>query len=162
MDKLLQRLALVVVVLAAAVLLAGRIGALGGRMPTDLGVTNGRLKPPSDTPNSVTSQAGLWPGHPQRDRARIEPLALRADRGEPIARLQALVAAMPGARVVTVRSDYLYAQFTTPLLRFVDDVEFWHDPAAGVVQVRSASRLGYGDRGLNRERIEDIRARWGG
>jgi uncharacterized protein (DUF1499 family) len=162
MDKLLLRVALVVAVLAAALLLAGRLGFLSGRAPADLGVTNGRLKPPSNTPNSVSSQAGLWPGHPQRDRARIEPLALRADRGEPIARLQAFVAAMPGARVVSVRGDYLYAQFTTPLLRFVDDVEFWLDPAAGVVQVRSASRLGHGDRGLNRERIEAIRAGWGG
>ncbi|WP_234414081.1 DUF1499 domain-containing protein [Ideonella sp. A 288] len=47
-----------------------------------------------------------------------------------------------------------------PLLRFVDDAEFWVDPAAGVVQVRSASRLGRKDLGVNRDRIETIRARW--
>lgn len=162
MDKLLRKIAVSLLVLALLVLAAGRMGLLAGRMPTDLGVTQGRLKAPADTPNSVSSQASLWPGHPQRDRARIDPLRVRSDRSETMARLQTTVAAMPGARVITVRPDYLYAQFTTPMLQFVDDVEFWFDPAAGVVHVRSASRLGYGDRGLNRERIETIRATWGG
>jgi uncharacterized protein (DUF1499 family) len=44
-------------------------------------------------------------------------------------------------------------------MRYTDDVEFWFDPAAQVVQVRSASRLGYSDRGANRARIEALRAR---
>ena len=44
-------------------------------------------------------------------------------------------------------------------MRFVDDTEFWFDPAAQVVQVRSSSRVGHGDLGVNRERIEHIRAR---
>jgi len=162
MYKVLRRLGLLLLVLAALVLLAGRLGALSGRMPTDLGVTKGRLKAPSDTPNSVSSQAGLWPGHAQRDRARIDPLLVRADRGDAMLRLQAVVAAMPGAKVVTVTPDYLYAQFTTPVLQFVDDVEFLRDAPAGVIHMRSASRLGYGDQGVNRARIEAVRARWGG
>jgi len=66
---------------------------------------------------------------------------------------------MPGARVVTKQSDYLYVQFSTRLMRFVDDAEFWFDPASGLVQVRSASRLGRKDFGVNRARIEAIRAR---
>ena len=64
---------------------------------------------------------------------------------------------MPGAKVVESRDDYLYVQFSTRLMKFVDDAEFWFDPAAGVVQVRSASRLGRKDFGVNRERIESIR-----
>jgi uncharacterized protein (DUF1499 family) len=67
---------------------------------------------------------------------------------------------MPGARVVEERDDYLRAEFATRWLGFVDDVEFWADPAAGVIQVRSASRLGRKDFGVNRERIEKIRSRW--
>ncbi len=66
---------------------------------------------------------------------------------------------MAGARIVERRPDYLYVQFTSRLMRFVDDAEFWFDPAAGVVQVRSASRVGRGDLGVNRARIEAIRER---
>jgi uncharacterized protein (DUF1499 family) len=149
-------------VLAAALVLAGRLGWLAGTPPADLGVHDGRLKAPSNTPNSVSSQAGLWPAHPQRENARIAPLPMRGDAAATMARLQATVAALPGARIVSTRADYLRAEFTTPLLRFVDDAEFWLDPAAGVVHVRSASRLGRSDLGANRARIEALRAAWAG
>lgn len=143
-----------------AVLLAARLGAFAGRMPADLGVRDGRLKPPSRTENSVSSQADLWPDAPQKAYARIAPLPLPGgDAKAAIARIAAVVEDLPGARVVERRDDYLYAQFTTALMRYVDDVEFWVDPAAGVVQVRSASRLGSKDFGVNRARIESIRAR---
>ncbi|HVK31545.1 MAG TPA: DUF1499 domain-containing protein [Burkholderiaceae bacterium] len=142
-----------------AVLLAARFGAFAGRMPDNLGVRDGKLKPPSRTPNSVSSQADLWPDAPQRDYARIAPLPLSGDAKATIARIAALVEDLPGARIVERREDYLYVQFTTALMRYVDDVEFWVDPAAGVVQVRSASRLGSKDFGVNRARVELIRAR---
>jgi len=153
----------VVIWLALAVvaaLLAARIGAFAGRTPADLGVRDGKLKPPSRTENSVSSQADLWPDAPQKDYARIAPLPLAGgDAKAAITRIAALVEDLPGARIVERRDDYLYAQFTTALMRYVDDVEFWADPAAGVVQVRSASRLGSKDFGVNRARIESIRAR---
>ena len=65
---------------------------------------------------------------------------------------------MAGARVVKSDTDYLYARYTTPLRKFVDDVEFWYDPVPRVIQVRSASRVGKGDMGVNRKRIEAVRA----
>jgi uncharacterized protein (DUF1499 family) len=146
-----------------AVLLAARAGAFAGRAPDNLGVRDGKLKPPSKTPNSVSSQAGLWPDAPQLAYARIEPLALKGgDAKATIARIAAIVDELPGTRIVEQRDDYLYAQFTTALMRFVDDVEFWADPASGVVQVRSASRLGSKDFGVNRARIEAIRGRLAG
>jgi uncharacterized protein (DUF1499 family) len=144
---------------AVAVVAAGQLGAFAGRAPTDLGVRDGRLKPPSPGPNSVTSQAGLYADHPQRAYAAIAPLALRGDGPTTIAALQAIVGGMHGAKIVERRPDYLYAQFTTRWMGFVDDVEFWFDPAAGVVQLRSASRVGRGDLGVNRQRIEAIRRR---
>ena len=145
-----------------AVLLAARFGVFAGRMPADLGLRDGKLKPPSRTENSVSSQADLWPDAPQKDYARIAPLPLvGGDAKATIARIAAVVEDLPGARIVERRDDYLYAQFTTALMRYVDDVEFWADPAAGVVQVRSASRLGSKDFGVNRARIESIRARLG-
>jgi uncharacterized protein (DUF1499 family) len=152
---------LLVAVAALALLgvLAGQAGLLRGSRPADLGVKDGRLKPPALTPNSVSSQADLWPDHPMREFARIAPLALVGDGPATIARLKSLIQATPGAELVAARADYLQATFTTPLMKYTDDVEFWFDPAAGVVQLRSASRLGHGDMGANRARIEALRQR---
>jgi len=149
-------------VAAAAVLVAARFGAFSGHQPDNLGLREGKLKPPSKTPNSVSSQAALWPDHPQREAAAIAPLAVQSDGPATIARLAQIIEGMSGARIVERRPDYLYAQFTSKLMRFVDDTEFWFDPAAGVVQVRSAARVGRKDLGVNRARIEDIRARLAG
>ena len=150
------------IVLVVATLVAARFGAFSGRAPDNLGVRDGKLKPPSRTPNSVTSQAELWPDAPQKASAAIAPLPMKGDAKATIAKLAQIVEALPGAKIVERRDDYLYAQFTTALMRFVDDVEFWVDPAAHVVQVRSASRVGHGDLGVNRARIEQIRERLAG
>lgn len=149
----------VAAVLVVALVVAGQLGALRGHAPDGLGVTDGRLKPPSTTPNSVSSQAALHAGHPMQQAAMIEPLPLRGAPDEAIDRLRTLLQAMPGATVVTQRGDYLRVQFSTPWLGFVDDAEFWADPKAGVIQLRSASRLGRKDFDVNRQRIESIRAR---
>jgi uncharacterized protein (DUF1499 family) len=74
-----------------------------------------------------------------------------------MSQIQRIVEALPGAKVVQSRDDYLYVQFSTRWMKFVDDTEFWFDPAHAVVQVRSASRLGRKDFGVNRARIEAIR-----
>jgi uncharacterized protein (DUF1499 family) len=151
----------VMVALVVVALGAGQAGFLAGSPPNDLGVTDGRLKAPSSSANSVSSQAGLWPGHPMQQAAAIAPLPLRGTPAEAIARLRTLVEAMPGAEVVTHRGDYLYVRFRTRLLGFVDDAEFWADPAHRAIQVRSASRLGERDFGVNRARIERIRTALG-
>ena len=148
---------LAVLALALLGLAAGRLGLLAGQAPADLGVRDGRLKAPSTRPNSVSSQAALWPGHPRLAYASIAPLPALGDEARTLARLRSLVEATPGARVVQAEGGYLRAEFTTPLMRYTDDVEFWFDSTAGVVQVRSASRLGYSDRGANRARVEALR-----
>lgn len=155
-------LLMVVVLLGVLPPAAGQLGWLRGSQPARLGLTEGRLKPPSKTPNSVSSQADLWPDHPQREYARIAPLPAGAAQGgadASWARLKRVVGNGPGARVVQAEGDYLYAQFTTRWLGFTDDVEFWLDRAAGVIHVRSASRLGRRDFGVNRQRVEGLRAR---
>lgn len=153
----LKWVVIVAVVLALGLIGAGQFGLFEGRTPPDLGVSAGRLKAPSATPNSVSSQTALWPDNPQREAAAIAPFALRGDGPATIAKIRSVVEAMPGARVVASRADYLYVQFSTRLMKFVDDTEFWFDPAAQVVQVRSASRVGKGDMGVNRKRVEAIR-----
>lgn len=154
---ILKWLGIVLLLLAVAAMAAGQAGMLSGKTPTDLGIHDGKLKPPSSTANSVSSQASLYPDHPQRRYAEIAPLALRGDGLVTIARLQSVVAAMQGARIVESTPDYLYAQYTTRLMKFVDDVEFWYDPKAQAIQVRSASRVGESDLGVNRKRVEAVR-----
>jgi uncharacterized protein (DUF1499 family) len=148
---------IVIALVVIAGLLAGQLGLLKGTPPTDLGVQEGRLKPPSKTPNSVSSQASLYPDHPQRSYAEIAPLPGSGDPEAALDRIASIVEAMDGARIVRKEPGYLYAQFTSRLMKYVDDAEFWLDPAAGVIQVRSASRLGSSDLGVNRKRIEFIR-----
>jgi uncharacterized protein (DUF1499 family) len=157
MLTILKWLLIAVVALVVLAIVAGQLGLLRGSAPGDLGVREGKLKAPSKTPNSVSSQADLWPNHPQQAYARIAPLPLKGDGAATLAKLKTIVANTPGAQVVKAEGDYLYAQFTTSLMKYTDDVEFWLDPAAGVVQVRSASRLGQKDFAANRKRVEAIR-----
>jgi uncharacterized protein (DUF1499 family) len=143
--------------LAVLVLLAAQLGAFSSHAPANPGVRDGRLRPPSKTPNSVSSQADLWAQHPMQDYARIAPLAVKGGGPATLAQIKRIVEALPGAKVIESRDDYLYVQFTTRWMKFVDDAEFWFDPTRGVVQVRSASRVGRKDFGVNRQRIEAIR-----
>lgn len=147
------------VVLAAAGVLAGQLGWLAGQPPTDLGVKDGKLKAPSTSPNSVSSQANLWPDNPRAQQAQIEPLAVQGgDAAATMAALLDVVRTAPGVQVMAARPDYIYAQFKTPLMKYTDDVEFWLAPEENVIHVRSASRLGESDLGANRQRVEAIRA----
>ena len=158
--RALAFLGFVFFVLPLLVLAAGQFGWLMGRAPDDLGVRDGKLKPPSRTPNSVSSQAALWPdGEYASTYAQIDPLPARGDSAAAMRRLRKLLAGWPGAKIAEERPDYLRVVFVTRWLRFVDDAEFWLDPANNVIQVRSASRLGRKDFGVNRARIEAIRAR---
>ena len=155
---IIKWLVILVLLLTVVAVAAGQLGFLQGTAPADLGARDGKLKPPSMTENSVTSQAALYPDHPQRKYADIAPLPLKGDAPATLAKIKAVVEGMDGARVIKSEPGYLYAQFTSKLMKFVDDVEFWFDPAANVIQVRSASRVGRGDMGVNRERIEAVRA----
>ena len=148
----------VLLVVALAAIAVGQAGMLKGRAPTNLGVHDGRLLPPSTTPNSVSSQAVLYADHTMRAYASIEPYRLKGTGPATIAKIKGIAEEM-GGEVVKSEPGYLYVQFTTPVMKFVDDAEFWFNPAAGVIEVRSASRLGSKDFGVNRDRIEAIRRR---
>jgi len=122
-----------------------------GTRPSNLGINGGKLSAVPDSPNCVSSQA------PESDKEHyIAPLSLAGSGSEAIAKLKATVQAMDGTEIIEETGDYLYAEFTTKLMGYVDDVEFYAD-GSGTVQVRSASRLGKSDLGLNRKRVEEIR-----
>ncbi|MHB1200669.1 MAG: DUF1499 domain-containing protein [Polaromonas sp.] len=161
MITALKLVVILVAGLLAMLLAAGQLGLLKGRPPTDLGVRDGRLKAPAKTPNSVSSQAGLYPGHPQRSYAEVAPFAYSGDGKAAMSRLATLLEATARCTLMTRQPGYLYTQCRTPVLKFTDDVEFYLDETAGVIQVRSASRIGRKDFGVNRARVEALRARSG-
>ena len=128
------------------------MGLFSGSRPNDLGVKNGRLKAVPGSPNAVSSQA--------TDAAhRIDPLTYRTTPERAMQALLEIIRKTPRTRIVTANADYVYAEYESALMGFVDDVEFYFEPGASVIQVRSASRVGYSDFGVNRKRIEDLRAR---
>lgn len=153
------------IVIAFAISSPAHAGLLSGSAPTDLGVRQvegqGQLKPPSPTRNSVSSQADLHPGHPQREYARIAPLKYTGNGKDAMKKLAALLLKMERTVLTQQAPDYIRAECSTRWLGFTDDMEFWLDEKAGVIQVRSASRMGREDFGVNRERIEAIRMQFG-
>jgi uncharacterized protein (DUF1499 family) len=124
------------------------------KRPDNLGAKDGRLAPPKSTPNCVSSQAD-----PADAEHYIAPIAFKGDAATAMAAARKAVESMAGATVIGQDGNYLYAEYRTRLMRFVDDVEFVFDPKAGVLHVRSASRLGRRDFGVNRARVEALRAR---
>jgi uncharacterized protein (DUF1499 family) len=142
-------------ILSPLLLLGGRLGMLKGRPPAGPRVTDGQLRPPRAL-NSVSSQAELHAG--STSYHRIAPLPYEGDARSAWGRLKDVIGGMNGARIVDEKDGYLRAEFTSRALNFVDDLECLLDEKAGVVHVRSASRLGKKDFGVNRKRVEAIRA----
>lgn len=145
----------VLALLALATLTLGLLAALialslSSRRREPPSLREGRLQPCPSSPNCVSSQAAE-PEH------RIPPIALSGEPERAWRQLCELVESMPRARVVERRADYLRAEVESPLLRFVDDLELSLDPCAGLVHLRSASRVGHSDLGANRRRVEALR-----
>ena len=114
-----------------------------------------RLKPCPESPNCVCSHTPS-----SRRQHAIAPLTITGDVDTAMARLARVVSSLPRSRVHKQEEGYLWVVCTTALLRFRDDVEFELDRDAAVIHVRSASRLGYSDLGVNRRRVETIRERF--
>jgi uncharacterized protein (DUF1499 family) len=119
-------------------------------LPVNLGVQGGHLSDCPQTPNCVSSRA-------QDQQHRIDPFSIQGTQEEIIAHLKTASATIPRLEIVAEDGAYLRLQATSLLFRFVDDVEFLIDDETGLVQVRSASRVGYSDMGTNRSRLENIR-----
>ena len=126
-----------------------------GSRPTTLGVSDGTLAPCPDSPNCVSSQAA--------DEAhQIDAIGYGTSgvsASQVMQALKQIIDDSDRAEVLRAEDGYLYAEFTSRLMGFVDDVEFLFDPSDSKIEVRSASRLGESDLGVNRKRIELIRDR---
>lgn len=136
----------------AAVVSLLALGCAGTR-PTNLGSLDGRLGTCPVTPNCVTSN----PIEAADDAHSIAALKVKGDPLVAWRELVLLLESTPRVEIVSNEWDYMHAEFTSPLMRYVDDVEFMQDRSAGEIAVRSASRVGHSDMGANRRRVEWIR-----
>jgi uncharacterized protein (DUF1499 family) len=129
--------------------------SFSGKRPATIGIKEGKLSACPNSPNCVSSQA------PATDAEHSIPaIAYSTPPAEAMLKLKSIIEKMDRTQIITATDDYLYAEFTSGLMGFVDDVEFLLDPGASVFQVRSASRLGKSDLGVNRKRIEAIRTQF--
>ena len=108
------------------------------------------LSPCPDKPNCVSTTAG-------EERHAIAPFRYRKSRAEAKEALKAVIAGLPRTKLIEEDDAYLHFECTSLLFRFVDDVEFLFDEESKIIHFRSASRVGYGDLGVNRRRMEALR-----
>ncbi|WP_319936852.1 DUF1499 domain-containing protein [Leptospira sanjuanensis] len=126
-----------------------------GTRPITLGIQNGKLGPCPETPNCVSSFA------PASDPEHfIQPLTYSGNPTDAKAKLKKVILGTARTNLIKEEDKYLYVEFTSLIWRFVDDAEFAFDANAPLIHVRSASRLGKSDLGVNRKRIETIRAQF--
>jgi len=119
--------------------------------PDNLELENQLLSPCPGTPNCVSSQE-------KKLQHRIQPINFEGSLELAKQRLYRVINSMRGTRIITQEDVYWHVEFTTQLLRFIDDVEFYFDGSQSLIHVRSASRQGYWDLGVNRRRVETIRS----
>jgi uncharacterized protein (DUF1499 family) len=129
------------------------MGIFSGSRPEKMGFSSGKFAACSWKPNCVCSTSD------PADEHYIAPLKLSDDVGATWKKLSTIVTTNPAAKLVRYDGGYMYVEYKSKGLGFIDDVEFALDAKAGVIHVRSASRLGIRDFGVNRTRIEEIRAK---
>ena len=119
------------------------------RRPKTLGVRDGRLAPCPGSPNCVSTRA-------DREHQRMDSIPLTIGAADAMSALKRVISAMPRAQIVSADDNYLHAEFTSKLFRFVDDVELFVDREQREIHFRSASRSGRSDFGVNRKRMQAI------
>ncbi|MEL6163824.1 MAG: DUF1499 domain-containing protein [Cyanobacteria bacterium J06641_2] len=126
-----------------------------GTRPDNLGVKDGQLAACPNSPNCVSSQS------PSSDETHfIQPLKYTSATEKALADLKKVIESEDRTKIINESPDYLYAEFKSALMGYVDDVEFYLDSTSNTIHVRSASRLGQSDLGVNRKRIETIRTKF--
>lgn len=133
-------------------LLVAGMGVLGcsGSLADDPDISSGRLPPCPDRPNCVSSQA-------EDPARRIAPIPYTGSPQAARERLLGILRKQPRSRIVKSDGSCLQVEFKTAVMGFVDDALFCFDDTRKIIEVRSASRVGYSDLGVNRKRMERIR-----
>ena len=139
-----------VIGLALAVWVVFVVKAAASRTTPELGLISGQLRPCPNTPNCVNSEA-------EDGRSHIEALVCSGSAQVAWAHLRNVVLGL-GGKILREGPDYYRVVFTTPIMRYRDDVEMHLVAAKSLIHIRSASRVGHTDLGANRKRVERIRA----
>ncbi|MFK5952216.1 MAG: DUF1499 domain-containing protein [Desulfobacterium sp.] len=126
------------------------IFCVGCKAP-EIGLTPAGLLPCPDSPNCVTSQA-------KTGKQAVRPLIYSTDKETAYAKIKQIVANQENATIVAETNEYLHVEFRSKFMGFVDDMEFWFPEDQPVIHLRSASRLGHSDFGVNGKRVQHIRA----
>lgn len=122
-----------------------------GKNPGTLGISNGKLTPCPSKPNCVSSQETDDKTH------GIDPIRYHTPATAAYNKIKGIINAMDRTTIIEEKPDYLRVEFKSKIMGFVDDVEFYF-PGNGQIEMRSASRIGYSDLGVNRKRLEHIRS----
>jgi len=117
-----------------------------------VGMVGGRLRPCLDRPNCVCSEYEDLPSY-------VKPLEISTSAKSDWEEVRRIVSEM-GGEIVSEDKSYLWATFSTRTFRFVDDLELRMDQENGVIHIRSGSRVGYSDMGVNRNRVEVLRSKF--
>ena len=124
---------------------------LGNKMPEGLGVTDGLLKSCPTSPNCVSTQAS-----PDDMVHYVEPIIYTGDRKATQLKIESSMLSKGRVRIVSSTLGYVHFEVRSPFVGYIDDVELYFPEGDSVVHIRSASRVGYSDFGVNRERVRQI------
>ncbi len=142
-----MRFIIIIVLLIALIVLVMVVKNM--KTPEGLGVIQGKLAPLPKSPNAVSSQSD----DPYK---KVDPIPFKADLSESKEWIKQALLAYGGIRILKENENYIHALSTTSKMKYHDDLEFYFDEKEALIHFRSASRVGYSDMGLNRERYERI------
>jgi uncharacterized protein (DUF1499 family) len=148
MKKFSKILLIVIALLAAAVLVRLTMLGHGSKSGQAPGLTAGVLTPCPDKPNCVCSEFEKDTAHyiAPLDYSGAPPERAWGDLLQIIEEL--------GGEIAVADDGYIAATFSSSLFGFVDDVECRLEVSEERIQIRSASRVGHSDLGINRKRVE--------
>ena len=130
------------------------VNGCSGKRPDEMGMDPSGLRGCPKSPNCVSSEA-------KDETHAIEGFRLKGDPDVSWPRIQYEIALMPGWTVITTTHTYIHVECKSRIFRFIDDLELHLNPSSGIISIRSASRVGYWDFGVNRRRVEFLRRELG-
>lgn len=134
----------------AAIVIVMPLFSCAGTRPTNLGVKDSRLASCPSSPNCVSSD--------DADTShRIPAFQLALPAADAWRTVRSTISSEPRTKIITETGNYLHAECSSAFFGFVDDLELHLRPSQNLIAVRSAARLGHGDFGVNRKRVENLR-----
>ncbi|MGL1891614.1 MAG: DUF1499 domain-containing protein [Spirochaetaceae bacterium] len=138
-----------IVIVVIIVLMALFMVVKNNKVPADLGVNDGKLAPMPKSPNAVSSQSD----DPEK---KVDPIPFKGDLNQSKEWIKKALEVYGNISIVKDESNYIHAVNTTSKMKYNDDIEFYFDEEVALIHFRSASRVGYSDIGLNRQRYDKL------